>query len=84
MITMRLMRYGAKKRPSYRIVVMESKRSCQSETIDVVGSYDPLKEPPDIKIDQERAKRWLAKGVQPSRTVLSLLDRTSKPKTTTD
>ena len=81
---MRLMRYGAKKRPSYRIVVMESKRSCQSETIDVVGSYDPLKEPPDIKIDQERAKRWLAKGVQPSRTVLSLLDRTSKPKTTTD
>ena len=83
MISMRLMRFGAKKRPSYRIVVMESRKATQSETIDVIGSYDPLKEPPDIKIDAERAKRWLDKGVQPSRTVQSLLNRASK-KTSAD
>ena len=83
MISMRLTRFGAKKRPAYRIVVMESRRSSRSEAIDVIGSYDPLKEPPDIKIDAERAKRWLDKGVRPSRTVQSLLDRASK-KTPTD
>jgi len=78
MISMRLMRLGAKKRPTYRIVVMDSKLSPRSEAIDVIGSYDPLKEPPDIKIDAPRAKRWLDKGVRPTRTVQSLLDRTFK------
>jgi small subunit ribosomal protein S16 len=84
MISMRLMRYGAKKRPSYRIVVMDSRRATGSEAIDIIGSYDPLKEPPDLKIDAARAQRWLEKGVRPSRTVQSLLNRSVQPKTTTD
>lgn len=81
MISMRLMRLGAKKRPTYRIVVMDSRRSPRSEAIDVIGSYDPLKEPPDIKIDAARAKRWLDKGVRPTRTVQTLLERAPKKTT---
>ena len=76
-MTMRLMRFGAKKKPSYRIVVMDSKRARQSEALDTVGYYNPLVEPADVKIDMEKANQWLSKGVQPSRTVQSLLDKAS-------
>jgi small subunit ribosomal protein S16 len=75
MITMRLMRVGAKKKPSYRIVVMDSKRARQSQTLDTLGSYSPLKEPADIQIDLAKANAWIAKGVRPSQTVQSLLDK---------
>lgn len=78
MITMRLMRFGAKKKPTYRIVVMDSKRARQSKALDSIGSYNPLKEPAEIKIDQERAKYWLERGAQASQTVQSLLDKVSK------
>jgi small subunit ribosomal protein S16 len=71
------MRFGAKKKPSYRIVVMDSKKATQSQALDTVGTYNPLKEPADIKIDLEKAKRWLSQGVRPSRTVQSLLDKVS-------
>jgi small subunit ribosomal protein S16 len=77
MITMRLMRLGTKKKPSYRIVVMDSKKSPRSQALDTVGTYNPLKEPADVKIDMEKARRWLGKGVRPSKTVQSLLDRLS-------
>jgi small subunit ribosomal protein S16 len=77
MITMRLMRLGTKKKPSYRIVVMDSKKSPQSQALDTVGTYNPLKDPADVKIDMEKAQRWLGKGVRPSKTVQSLLDRVS-------
>jgi small subunit ribosomal protein S16 len=78
MITMRLMRFGAKKRPSYRIVVMDSERARQSQALDTIGTYNPMTEPAEIKIDQEKAKSWIGKGVQPSKTVESLLHRVSK------
>ncbi len=78
MLSMRLMRFGAKKRPSFRIVVMDSERARQSQALDTVGTYNPTKEPADIKIDQEKAKYWLGKGVKPSKTVESLLHRLSK------
>jgi small subunit ribosomal protein S16 len=78
MITMRLMRFGAKKKPTYRIVVMDSKRARQSKALDSIGSYNPLKEPAEIKIDQDRAKYWLERGAQASQTVQSLLDKVSK------
>ena len=78
MITMRLMRFGAKKRPSYRIVVMASERARQSQALDTIGTYNPMTEPAEIKIDQEKAKYWIGKGVQPSKTVESLLHRVSK------
>jgi small subunit ribosomal protein S16 len=78
MITMRLMRFGAKKRPSYRIVVMDSERPRQSQALDTIGTYNPMTEPAEIKIDQEKAKYWISKGVQPSQTVGSLLQKVSK------
>jgi len=71
------MRFGAKKKPSYRIVVMDSKKARQSQALDTIGSYNPLKEPADVHIDLARANQWLSKGVRPSRTVQSLLDRAS-------
>ena len=75
---MRLMRFGAKKKPTYRIVVMDSKKARQSKALDTIGSYNPLKEPAEIKIDQDRAKFWLERGAQASQTVQSLLDKVSK------
>ncbi len=77
MITMRLMRFGAKKKPSYRIVVMDSKKARQSQALDTIGSYNPLKEPAAFQIDLAKANAWIAKGVRPSRTVQSLLDKLS-------
>jgi len=77
MLTMRLMRFGTKKKPSYRIVVMDSKKARQSQALDTLGHYNPLKEPVEVSLDLEKANQWLAKGVRPSRTVQSLLDRAS-------
>ncbi len=78
MITMRLMRFGTKKRPTYRIVVMDSEKPRQSQALDTLGTYAPLEEPAAVKIDLVRAKQWLAKGVRPSNTVRSLLERAGK------
>jgi small subunit ribosomal protein S16 len=78
MITMRLMRFGTKKKPTYRIVVMDSKRARQSQALDTLGAYTPLEDPAGVRIDLEKANQWLAKGVRPSRTVQSLLDKVSK------
>lgn len=78
MMSMRLMRFGAKKKPFYRIVVMDSERARQSQALDTVGTYNPMTEPADIKIDQEKVKSWLGKGVRPSKTVESLLHRVIK------
>lgn len=77
MTTMRLMRFGAKKKPSYRIVVMDSAKARQSQALDTLGFYNPLKEPADVRIDLAKANAWIAKGVRPSRTVQSLLDKLS-------
>ena len=77
MITMRLMRFGTKKKPSYRIVVMDSKKARQSQALDTLGYYNPLKEPADVSLDVVKANQWLSKGVRPSRTVQSLLDKAS-------
>jgi small subunit ribosomal protein S16 len=83
MITMRLMRFGAKKRPSYRIVVMDSEKPRQSQALDTIGTYNPMTEPAQVKIDQEKAKAWIAKGAKPSQTVASLLHRAAKTKAAT-
>lgn len=79
MLKMRLMRFGAKKKPHYRIVVLDSTKPRQSKALDVLGYYSPLEEPARVKVDLERAKQWLSKGVKPSRTVQSLLDKLSSP-----
>jgi small subunit ribosomal protein S16 len=80
MMTLRLMRFGAKGKPSYRIVVVDSKKPRESRAKEFIGSYNPLKEPAEIVIDQEKAKFWLDRGAKPSSTVKSLLDKVSKKK----
>lgn len=84
MVSIRLMRFGTKKKPSYRIVVVDSKKPRQSKALDFLGSYDPLKEPAEIKIDMEKAKLWLDKGAQATRTVQSLLHRVSESEKLSD
>jgi len=65
MLSMRLMRFGAKKKPFYRIVVMDSEKARQSQALDTIGTYNPMTEPAEVKIDRNKAKYWLEKGVKP-------------------
>ena len=76
MVKMRLRRIGAKKAPSYRIVVADSRSPRDGRFIEQIGFYDPLKNPAEIKIDADKAKQWLANGAQPTETVRSLLKKT--------
>jgi small subunit ribosomal protein S16 len=71
------MRLGAKKKPFYRVIVTDSRRPRESKAKEIIGFYDPLKEPAEIKIDMERADYWLKQGAQASKTVQSLLDKAS-------
>lgn len=72
-VKMRLTRMGDKKNPFYRVVVTDSRKARSGEYIDQVGYVDPLKSPAEIKIDVDKAKDWLSKGVQPTETVKSYL-----------
>jgi len=78
MMSMRLMRIGSKNRPSYRIVVMDSKKARESRAKEFIGTYNPTTEPPEFKIDMAKAKIWLDRGAKPSQTVNSLLQLSSK------
>ena len=72
-VKMRLTRIGDKKSPFYRIVVTDSRNARDGAYIDKVGHYDPTRVPAEVKIDADKAKDWLSKGVQPTETVKSLL-----------
>lgn len=72
-VKIRLRRMGTKKAPFYRIVVADSRYPRDGRFIEEVGYYDPTKEPSVIKIDEEKAKTWLANGAQPTDTVKALL-----------
>lgn len=72
-VKIRLRRMGAKKAPFYRIVVADSRYPRDGRFIEEVGYYDPTKDPSVIKIDEEKAKTWLANGAQPTDTVKALL-----------
>ena len=78
MVAIRLMRLGAKKRPFYRVIVTDSRRPRESKAKEILGFYDPLKEPAEISIDMERANYWLENGAKASKTVQSLLHKVSK------
>ncbi|MDE6059602.1 MAG: 30S ribosomal protein S16 [Clostridia bacterium] len=73
MVKMRLVRLGDKKSPVYRIVVVDARKAATGEYIEKIGFYDPKSEPVTLTVDVEKAKSWLAKGVQPTETVKSLL-----------
>jgi small subunit ribosomal protein S16 len=70
---MRLTRMGAKKRPSYRVVVADSQAPRDGRHVEILGYYDPMTKPSTVKIDTERAVRWLMNGAQPSDRVRILL-----------
>jgi len=73
MVKIRLTRLGDKKSPFYRMVVADSRTPRESKVIDTVGTYNPLVNPPEIKADAEKIKKWLATGAQPTETVRYLL-----------
>jgi len=70
---MRLTRIGSKKRPYYRIVVIDKRRARNGRFLEVLGQYNPIASPVHMEINSERAQYWLSKGAQPSETVQSIL-----------
>jgi len=74
-VSMRLMRFGGKKTPYYRIVIADSRLPRDGRFIEQVGTYDPKKDPAEVRIEEERAVLWLKRGVQPTPTVRQLLNR---------
>jgi small subunit ribosomal protein S16 len=89
MVKIRLRRVGAKKRPSYRLVVADVRAPRDGAFIEIIGHYDPLTDPETIVINEEKALRWLKEGAQPTDTAARLLtkagivekSKTSKEKT---
>ena len=75
MVKIRLKRMGAHKQPFYRVVVEDSRAPRDGKFIEEVGYYNPMTEPKEIKIDAEKAKKWLANGAQPTETVKALFKK---------
>ena len=74
-VKIRLKRMGAKKAPFYRVVVADSRSPRDGKFIEEIGYYNPITEPVEIKIDAEKANKWLSTGAQPSDTVRKLLKK---------
>lgn len=75
MVKIRLRRTGAKKQPSYRVVVADSRAPRNGAFIEIIGHYNPLTDPPTIVIEKEKALAWLGKGAQPTDTAARLLSK---------
>ena len=74
-VKIRLKRLGSKKAPFYRIVVADSRYPRDGRFIEEIGTYNPLKEPTELKVDAERAQQWIKDGAQPTDTVRTLLKK---------
>ena len=72
-VSIRLRRAGSSRRPAYRVVVADSRSPRDGRFIEIIGHYNPLTEPPTVKIDRARAEQWIKQGAQPSNTVRKLL-----------
>jgi small subunit ribosomal protein S16 len=77
MLAIRLARFGAKKKPTYRVVVIEKERARNSRSVEVVGHYNPVATPTQIELNHERINHWIKNGAQPSDRVQALLKRTA-------
>ncbi len=75
MVKIRLTRLGKHKRPFYRVIVADSKARRDGPFIEILGTYDPIKQPSEIKIDLDKAKYWLSNGAQPTDTAMRLLKK---------
>jgi small subunit ribosomal protein S16 len=79
LLSIRLTRRGAKKKPFYRIIVTEKRSKRDGRFVESVGYYDPCRNPADVKLDRERINYWIERGAQPSETVRSLIKRNPEP-----
>jgi small subunit ribosomal protein S16 len=79
MLAIRLARTGAKKKPHYRVVVIEKERARDGRFLEILGHYNPTAEPVDVKLDKERIQYWISKGAQLSATVQRLMNATPEP-----
>lgn len=75
MVKIRLARYGAKKKPFYRLVAADSRSPRDGKFIDILGTFDPTKNPAAIKLDGDKVKMWLEKGAQPTETAGQIIKR---------
>lgn len=73
MVKIRLTRMGARKRPFYRVIVADSRARRDGPFLEIIGTYNPLKNPSDVNINLERAKHWIQNGAQPTQIVKKLL-----------
>ena len=73
MLMIRLARFGSKKRPTYRVVVIDKERARDSRAIEIVGQYNPVAQPTQVNLKHERIAYWMKNGAQPSDTVARLL-----------
>ena len=78
MLAIRLMRTGAKKRPSYRIVVKEKQSKRDGAYLENLGTYNPTREPAEIHLKGDRVQYWISKGAQPTDTVRRLIKQAAK------
>lgn len=81
-VKIRLTRLGRKKMPFYRIIVADVEAKRDGKFLDIVGTYDPLKDPAEITFDSEKLQSWLAQGAQPTTTVKSLMVKHAKAEKT--
>lgn len=79
MLMIRLARFGAKKKPSYRIVVIQKERARDSRALEVLGYYNPLGKPAMVNLNHERVEYWIKAGAQPSETVARLIAKNPAP-----
>lgn len=71
-VKIRLQRYGSKKRPFYRLVAADSRQKRDGRYLEIIGTYNPTTEPATVKIDEEKAHKWLSEGAQVTDTVKNL------------
>ena len=79
MLMIRLARFGGKKKPSYRVVVIEKERARNSRSVEVVGTYHPVAKPAAVLLKHDRIEHWMKNGAQPSDTVARLLKSNPAP-----
>ena len=78
-VHIRLARYGRKKKPFYRVVVANSEAPRDGKFLEIVGTYDPLKDPAVVNLKQDKIQAWLDKGAKPTDTVRSLMAKVETP-----
>lgn len=75
MVKIRLNRLGSHKKPFYRVIVADEQARGNGPFLEILGTYDPLKEPSEIKLDLDRARHWLQKGAQPTETARRVMQK---------